>query len=1019
MKIPDFTEFANLLHDRIHALVHHYVEMEHKFTIITNLIDRELSTDKEEILIYAGAETQRRILDFTKKGKGVDKSRDENWAYLANARLTEEMKGAETFRLFNQFRRGQLSLKDIKLGNLKDYFAEITNPFQKNEYPILSDYFDTSSTSEDAFLSIPFISFGEFEGVAHLIFQKGDKEKLERFEVIRSLIKLFANEYEAMVLDWEDKKDNIGHFPQLKKDKLKKLVRQQYYLENNPILSSLNFKQYYQSSEKYHFKRLRLSGETNQFFHDLAANLRKREEKLIEQYRQTAIITILIDSYSHNVSAHSLTTLNWWFRERAFFLLPKNKKLFKELQTVNPLLETRIGSSLAREIQPLFKFLLEKGAFWSGITRKTNFGGKISTLFNILWFDFFSNPLYLGTIANTEGISKINFHVTVYNKSKKYSPYHFRKIIQKNEKEEVLTGHFLSVDLWYSDEEENNKWSKKYEDLENKSRFVRLGTAFEKLYHYLKTEKVFFPGGVVGKHAFFTILENEIRNVKHYNNKDRQQMKENGLNVHLSFEAKYVHLDPIEQKDTPELFQVGIWLGHKTILQQSGEHLILKKMKGLHGDIMHPETFQPTLGGDFQDKICAAMLFNREFVSVQNHETERDKLYYPWITSASTMLYNPNMEFVLSASNFNREDILKNYEHKVGHIKKYFHVWRGAEIYEKTSEVQLEWENIERFKIAYTPLSAKGEKGLYERMKERGVIRVIQCEKVPDSFPVAYKEWLRKWVKKYEAHVIDFIEGSTEVGRITYTGDSIIFENKTAIEELSDEEYIAYTQIANRQVIKVKHGGGISLEDHICNYRTHGVLLRDFFKKDRISLAESVAETDLYELFELLNSRVCIFDNRIFNRIATYQNTEASKEAKLNFYRDNLYCDFRAERLEDWEKLKSKGWQNFHFLIVHLSFIEKMTDTEGNAYGERRIGDFIKDHILQGKSVEEVEKNFVFVVTTGRGRTAWWKSLEGTVLTTFITFRPIETLISGVEDAVQMQDDIDLKYNLIKVLFGS
>lgn len=1018
MKIPDFTEFASLLHDRIHALVHHYVEMKHKFTIITNLIDRELSTENEEILIYAGADTQRRILDFTKKGKGGNPSRNKNWTYLADAKLTEEMKGAETFRLLNQFREGQLSLQDIKIGNLGDYFAEIINPLQENEYPILNDYFDTSSTSEDAFLSIPIISFGEFEGVAHLVFQKGDKGRLNRPDVIRSLIKLLSNEYEAMVLDWEDKKDNIQNFPQLKEEKLRELTRQQYYLENNPVLSSLNFKQYYESSQKYHYERLRLSEETNQFFHNLANNLKKREEKLIEQYRQTAIITILIDSYSHNVSAHSLTTLNWWFRERAFFLIPKNKKLFQALQTINPLLGAGIGSSLAREIQPLFKFLLEKGAFWSGITRKTNFGGKISSLFSILWFDFFSNPLYLGTIANTEGVSKINFYITIYSKSEKYSPFYFKKIIQKNENQEALTGHFVSIDLWYNNEEED-KWGEQYEGLENKSRFVRPGTEFDKLYHYLKSEKVFFPGGVVGKHAFFTILENEIRNVKHYNNEVRQEMKENGLDVHLSFEPKYVHPSVEEQKDAPELFQAGIWLGHKTILQQAGEHLILKKMDGLQGDIMHPETFQPTLGGNFQDKICAAMLFNREFASVQNNETERDMLYYPWITSASTMLENPDMEFVVSPSNFNKDDIIKNYQHKEGYLKKYFHVWRGAEIYEKTSEVQLKWENVARFKIAYTPLSKEGKIGLYERMKARGVIRVIQRENVPGSFPVAYREWLRKWVKKNEPYVIDFVEGKTEVGRITYKGDDITFENKANIEELSDEAYTAYTQIVNKQIIKVKHGGGISLEENLCNYRTHGVLLRDFFKKDRISLAESMIETDAYELFELLNSRICIFDNRIFNRIATYQNTEANKLAKLNFYRDNLYCDFRAEKMEDWESLKSKGWQNFHFLIVHLSFIEKMTDAEGKAYGEKRIGDFIKDHILQGKSAEEVEKNFVFVVTTGRGRTAWWKSLEGTSLTTFTTFRPIETLISGVEDAIQMQDDIDLKFNLIKVLFGS
>ena len=70
-----------------------------------------------------------------------------------------------------------------------------------------------------------------------------------------------------------------------------------------------------------------------------------------------------------------------------------------------------------------------------------------------------------------------------------------------------------------------------------------------------------------------------------------------------------------------------------------------------------------------------------------------------------------------------------------------------------------------------------------------------------------------------------------------------------------------------------------------------------------------------------------------------------------------------------------------------------------------------------------IRKNFILVITSGRGRTKWWKRLEEKreymPFTQFTIFRPIESIISGFEDALGRKDDIELKYNLCKVLFGS
>ena len=301
----------------------------------------------------------------------------------------------------------------------------------------------------------------------------------------------------------------------------------------------------------------------------------KQNLKLRAQQRQTAIINILVDSYAHNISAHSLAVLNWWFRERADWLkaqelIESNQDTYKKqnntLPPNNPLMQYG-KTPLSREIYPLFKFLLEKGAFWSGITRKTNFGGKINNLYDLFWYDFINSPLYLGTIANTEGINRINLHITVYDKTEEIDAYRKKRIVKKRNGKK-LSGKFVEIDLWKVDKT-THLLSKKYEEINQKSSFVHLGEAFEDLRIFMTETEVFLPGGVVGKHSLFTIIENEIRNVKHYAKEERKVMREKGLDLHLSFQAINVKGDTSSSKK--ELYQIGVWLGHANNLIQNDE----------------------------------------------------------------------------------------------------------------------------------------------------------------------------------------------------------------------------------------------------------------------------------------------------------------------------------------------------------------------------------------------------------------------------------------------------------------
>ncbi|RME95613.1 MAG: hypothetical protein D6772_12900, partial [Bacteroidetes bacterium] len=94
-------------------------------------------------------------------------------------------------------------------------------------------------------------------------------------------------------------------------------------------------------------------------------------------------------------------------------------------------------------------------------------------------------------------------------------------------------------------------------------------------------------------------------------------------------------------------------------------------------------------------------------------------------------------------------------------------------------------------------------------------------------------------------------------------------------------------------------------------------------------------------------------------------------------------------------------------------------------YSDENIGLFIQEEILPDILDERAQprENFVLVITTGRGRTKWWTQLTDQEryqsYQNFTIFRPVESIISAIEDAISRKDDLEVKYNLVKVMFGS
>ena len=1015
--IEKFDEFAELLHDRLHAVLFHFEEMEGKFTLFTNLLDRSKHKISNGIrdLVYAGTNAQRRILEEYKEEDDDkrNKSRDSNWAFLRENTLSEDMEDLATYKVYDKFINGGLTLDFCSdFGYLKEYFEVDSNPFQTHERAILGDYFNISKDSGDAYVSIPIIAFGTIDGVVHIVFSPIDEHIFRSPKTIRRIIKQFTSEYEGMLLDWD-----VAYNNREKQSEIKNIQRKfdEEYVRNHPILKQLKLFKYYQISDNYLNKRVDISD-------TIPDILKAQKKKIMDQHRQNAIITILIDSFAHNISTHSMTTLTWWYKEWSDLInaLKTNDheiiKKYRNSDTQNPLIQyykNNTKTPLAREMYPFLRFLSEKATFWNAITRRTNFTGQTLSLYQILWNDFINNPLYLGTIANTENVNKIHFKISFYKEEKEIDKFLNKKIKKISKNGKCINGIIATVDL----NRINANKAQNKDEVE--SVFVHKGEAYDILKDELSNCLTFFPGGLIGKHSFLTILENEIRNIKHFKGKVREQIKEDGLILHISIHERPVN--PKRPSAQNELYKIGVWLEHPSKITM---YAIEDRHKKLYSDIITGEEdkYRPKLGGTFQDKICAAMLFNNHFINVEKQVTKKDKLYYPWIKSAVSLLSkntkNEIIDFEISSRKYHhfKEEFQERYKAFNGeqdvYFKKYFHLWKGGTVFKLQEKINFSWDNLIRYKFI---LTSKKDGTLKAELINNGIIRIVEADEINFStitLSEVYQKWLNIWLKQQKNYSINFIEGNTLVGKILYDyeQESIEFQKKSELGESQTVNNSKNSEVGNID-IRVEHGGRLSLEPHIGNYRSYGVLLRKFFKSSNIATAKKINPVDLYELFESIITKICIFDDRVISRLP--------QEKIEKFYSPVLGCDFYREDKIKWNQIKKDGFNKFHCLVIHLTFIENMEDEHGIKYGEERIHDFIANEILPNIKLRTVKNNFKIVITTGRGRDEWWEQIKKSKYAGLVTFRPIESILDAIEDAIQINDDIDLKYNLMKILLGS
>ncbi len=866
---------------------------------------------------------------------------------------------------------------------------------------------------------------------------------------------------------------------------------------------------------------------------------------------KTAIISILVDSYAHNISAHSLAALKWWMELRnkimdkrfeikagtefnclqpSSIVINKNKSdheckkdseiiinntkettskyyealglkdsiynenyysLFDFLQFVddkhiNELFRfanvslasfhPRFPVPIDYALFPFFRFLRDKGAFWSGVTRDMAYGGESKTWYKILWDDFANNPLYLGTIAKSEGINKINIYLKVKTKdgycegrfiTVDMSVIDYETAIAESPDLEVKDGslfdfennkikenkiHVAELNARISQENEgiigaDKKKIVPYVDPNKYSKyaFIKLGEKFAELKQILEDEKnfsVFLPGGLVGEHALFTIFENTIRNIKHYKD-NLGEIKKYGIDFWISIEDKNLvkeksynprkeNINQTDESIKKELFKVGTWLAHPTqLVVNTNEYLLFDNTDRIEDSILDSISGTPKMGGNSQDKACAAMLFNNKFSSVESKdETERNKIYFPWIRFATGFVDVDNKGVIqniqedLFVKSVDEEDLnisKEEYERKIkvihdkgiipyGILKKYFYLWQSDNSLVVTHESDFECENVSRFKFVIISDSSEKE-NLTKKARKCGVIRILDDKPGLDNKNLfsLYNYWFDEWFPntKYQ---LDFKEGTVNrnwKGKLKYEEK----ENKYIYQGGNYADPGACT-------LYLSHG---EEKDFCLNVRSHGVFLTKFFKiKDTVSFKDMKYvpgkyclpvkykndSIDMTELVETVMTRIAAFDNRLNSRIPQH---------KRGMFEDSLNLQLFDEDKSDWNTFK-KNNNKTNILILHLSFIESLiNEKNGQKYSEVTITDFIDNELI---NLIQNRSDFIFIITSGRGRDSWRNKLSDKQKL-FTIFKPIEGLLTAIENAVSYNDNFDVKYNLIKTIFGS
>jgi|GEM_PF-2187528 len=657
-------------------------------------------------------------------------------------------------------------------------------------------------------------------------------------------------------------------------------------------------------------------------------------------------ITILVDSFAHNISAHSLSAISTFFEQRSDLLqsplinsehksckvefdllqddfvknhfatfkdedlsidqLIKKSKKFREFITT--LLRTdefnqseevkSFNIPLDHSITKFLNYISDKSEFWSGAISGETFGGTIYSLFDLL-YDFIDNPLFLGTIIKSEDITKIKFKIN--------------------------STEFVSVDF---------SIIRNVTDIESNYDFIKELDDFEKIKNQLSEIKVFIPGDNVGKHTFYTIIENVLRNIKHcdYNNVDEAIIN---FNIN-SLDDKFCSLT--------------IYLEHHIVSNKTIDEIVKETNKSFDNGVLEKNSNEPIMGGNSQCFICARHLLTESFLTN----------------------FNNNISFI-----------------KALNVNSYFafelKLWIGKDFcgIDEKGGINIEEENYSRFKFVITENKLEPFNGT-SRFLCKSQISEYELSSI-------YKLWLKKFIN--------------------------IFNNGVSIQD-SDLQYQNGPNIgqpilwgSGKNKLFFKHPSANKYESGNLYVRAHGVWRKKLCKN--FELYEN-------EIAEALLCGIVIFDNRI-NNIWNHPHIENNikdiekglrlyirpeKEDCLTIEKDGVSCLIKIS------DTNIEIDESVNFLIIHLSFIQKIFLEK---YKNNNFKQFLNDifNSIKGRD------NFRLIITTGRGRTDWKTIVKHHEFSYLVAHKSPNSLKNSLLQGILKGDHFEIKYNLVKAIFGS
>ncbi len=627
------------------------------------------------------------------------------------------------------------------------------------------------------------------------------------------------------------------------------------------------------------------------------------KRKIIEK---VSSISILVDSFAHNIAAHSLSAISTLFERRNYLLqtpfkalnnpalnenfntdenlndiIKNNINLRKKIFTIkeNEVKYVKIPIPLDGVITKFLNYINDKSEFWSGVISGETYGGSIISLFALL-YEFIDNPLFIGTIVKSERITKVKF--------------------------EINNSDFALVDFSIINDADNVSGNFKF--VEELNCFSALKTKLEEI-------KIFIPGDNVGKHSLFTVFENVLRNIKHSNYENLSEAIF-CLNIKL-IDNKFCELTAFLKHELPDIKDLN--------------EIVENANKSFDKGVVEGKTNEPIMGGNSQCLLCAKHLYSENFYK----DFEINKHY---LTAVSV----ETKYFALS-----------------------FKLWIGQEIIDITNNTDDNEEKFSGFKFIVS------NEQLGEFM---GTARSLTKDEINSNETVVYKKWLNKFIYNYKGIKIIDWDLRDNVGNLINYGNG------------SAEFNFVHSPI----------------EEGKLYVREHGIWRKKL--KDNFKFYED-------DIAEALLCGVVIFDNRISNIWERPNKINIERELKL-FIRKESENQLEIDNMFKLSLNEITINRHINFLIIHLSFVQKIFNEK---YKNSNFNNFIDDiyKAVNGR------QTFRLIITTGRGRTDWKTIVKDSKYKHLIAHKSPNSLKNAILQGVLKNDDFEIKYKLVKAIFGS